>query len=53
VAIKDLLRRHPRWADECIVAVSGIEAGLHKLSSVVDPQLESAWFGDSTLAPEM
>lgn len=37
VAIKDLLRRHPRWADDCIVAVSGIE-----VDAISEPQARAA-----------
>ena len=37
VAIKDLLRRHPRWANDCIVAVSGIE-----LDAISEPSARAA-----------
>jgi len=37
VAIKDLLRRHPRWADDCIQSVTGIE-----VDAIAEPAARAA-----------
>ena len=37
VMIKDLLRRHPKWADECVLAVSAVDA-----ESVTEPSARAA-----------
>ena len=37
IAVKDLTRRHPRWVDECVTAVSGIE-----VETIVEPAARAA-----------
>ena len=37
VQVKDLVRKHPRWIDQCVVAVSGIE-----LETIVEPEAKAA-----------
>ena len=37
VAVKDLLRRHPRWADDCIQSVTGIE-----VDAIAEPAARAA-----------
>jgi len=37
VQVKDLVRKHPKWIDQCVVAVSGIE-----VETIVEPEAKAA-----------